>query len=326
MKYVFTSVFASEMNRYLYLLREAGRYIARIQSSLKSFDEYLTNIGFTQKALEADTISAWIKTRNVSSRTKAHDVISLRGFAKHLTSLGIETCCPEIPKIHSDYVPYIFSDSEIDRMILVADNFEAWGKLTRAALLFPVLLRILYGCGLRLGEGRSLRWKDVDLEIGVLTIREAKNLKQRIVPMDGSMTSLLKDYKSMTRSDGICEDYLFESSHNPGEPFRNNSFYCWFEKVLEVAGVHYAKLKRSERGPCPHCLRHCFTLKSFLKSESEGRKFENSAPFLAAYLGHDSVKGTEAYLSSNHTIYTQSHQRVGAAIGHLFPEVSFDED
>jgi len=171
-----------------------------------------------------------------------------------------------------------------------------------------------------------LCWTDVDLENGVLTIREAKNLKQRFVPMDDSLTNLLRDYKEMTYDDGICNEYLFESDLHPGNPFKNNTFYEWFSRVLKAAGINYAKHNNRKRGPCPHCLRHCFTMKSFLKSDSEGRRFEDTAPFLAEYLGHDSAKETEAYLQSNHTVYTQSHQRVNAAIGHLFPEVSFNEN
>jgi len=179
---------------------------------------------------------------------------------------------------------------------------------------------------MRLGEGISLRWKDVDLERGILTVRKGKNLKERLLPVDASMTELLKDYRAMTQSDGICGDYLFESSRNPGSPFFKSTFHGWFKKAMDVAGIHYARQSAWERGPCPHCLRHCFTLKSFMKSESEGRRFEESAPYLAAYLGHESPKETEAYLSTNHSVYTQSHQRVDATLGYLFPEVNFDED
>lgn len=326
MSYVLASVFSSEMNSYLNLLREAGRYINRIQSSLRSLDRYLADNGPSQEKLDAVTVSSWIMTREVSARTKIQDIINVKGFAKYLVSLGFEADCPETPKTRSSYVPYIFSDAELERIFSAADNFEPGKKAARSSLAFPVLLRLLYGCGLRLGEGRSLRWKDIDLESGVLTIREAKNQKQRFVPMDDSVTKLLKSYNAMTQADGICEDYLFESNCNPGEPFRNNSFYDWFSRVLEAAGIHYEKRSRNERGPCPHCLRHCFTLKSFLKSESEGRHFEDTAPFLASYLGHDSPKETEAYLRSNHTVYTQSHKRVDSAIGHLFPEVNFYEN
>ena len=144
--------------------------------------------------------------------------------------------------------------------------------------------------------------------------------------MDVSTIRLLNDYRAMTNSDGICEDYLFESDHSPGKPFHMNTFYGWFRKVMKTAGIQYTRRSRAERGPCPHCLRHCFTLKSFLKSEDEGRRFEDTSPFLAAYLGHEGPVETEAYLRSNHTVYTQSHKRVDAALGCLFPEVSFDDE
>jgi integrase len=326
MKYIYASAFAREMERYLRLLSEAGRYICKIQSSLRSLDSYLAENALTEKNLPSDIISSWIKTRNVSVRTKAQDISIIKGFAKFLVSLGIEANYPESPKVPSTYVPYIFSDEEFTRIFSVADNFEVGKMQTRSTVIFPILLRLLYGCGLRLGEGRSIRWQDVDLENGIITIKEAKNMKQRFVPMDDSMTELLRKYEIMTQADGICEDYLFESHCNPGEPFRNNTFYEWFMKVLNAADVYYAKHSNRERGPCPHSLRHCFTHHSFLKSENEGRRFEDTAPFLAAYLGHDSPKETEAYLSSNHTVYTQSHQRVSAALGHLFPEVTFDEN
>lgn len=68
MKYIYASVFASEISRYLKLLSESGRYILKIQSSLRSLDKYLISDGLTQKVLESETISVWIKTRNVSAR------------------------------------------------------------------------------------------------------------------------------------------------------------------------------------------------------------------------------------------------------------------
>jgi integrase len=144
--------------------------------------------------------------------------------------------------------------------------------------------------------------------------------------MDDSLTAILIDYREFTKINNICNDFVFESDFVPGSPFKNNTFYEWFIKVIKAADIHYTKSNNRQRGPCPHCLRHCFTMESFLKSESEGRRYEDTAPVLAAYLGHDSAVETEAYLSSHHSVYTQSHQRVNAAVGYLFPEVNFNEN
>ena len=46
-------------------------------------------------------------------------------------------------------------------------------------LALPVIFRILYGCGLRVSEVVGLRYQDVNLEDGILTIRKAKTDRDR---------------------------------------------------------------------------------------------------------------------------------------------------
>ena len=327
MAYIFTSILATEMNNYLELLRAAGRYIEQIRSSLKSLDYHLNTCNHNDKELTESVLSSWMASKKVKNITKAGILSNVKGFAHYLSSLSIRVDLPEFPIINSDYVPHVFSEEEFMQMVSAADNF-GWGIIrpTRSAKVFPILLRILYGCGLRLGEGLSLEWEDIDLEHGIITIRKAKNMKQRFVPMSNSLTELLTLYKKKVRSENICTDYLFESHYAPYKPFKNNSFYDWFCKVLKTAGICYSKQTRTERGPCPHCLRHTFVLHSFLKSEGEGRKFEDTSAFLSAYLGHDSTKDTDKYLRASHTVYTNSHQRVDDYIGNLIPDIYFDED
>jgi integrase len=212
------------------------------------------------------------------------------------------------------------------RIVSVADNSYSGIRPDRSSQIFPVFLRILYGCGLRVSEGISIRWTDIDLEKGIITVRKSKNFKQRIVPMSQSLTRLLLLYKDMTQCENICNDYLFESSFHNGKPFKRYSFYKWFSKILKKANIHYSRKTRYDRGPCPHSLRHTFVLRSFLKSENEGRKFEDTSPFLSAYLGHDGIRETDKYLNASHLTYVDSHKRVNDYIGNLIPEVYFDED
>jgi integrase len=323
---VFTSIFAAEMNNYIELLRTAGRDVAQIKSSLRSLDRYLNEQSQENKNLTEDIISSWIAGKQVKDSTKAGLLSDVKGFARYLYPLGIRVEIPEARIVSADYVPYIFSGEELMRMVSAADNF-GWGTIRpiRAAKVFPVLLRVLYGCGLRLGEGLSLKWTDIDFDNSIITIRKGKNMKQRLVPMSDSLTQLLMQYKEKVRCENICNDYLFESNYSL-LPFKNNSFYDWFKKILKMSDICYSKKNRTERGPCPHCLRHTFVLHSFLKSESEGRKFEDTSVFLSAYLGHDSTKDTDKYLRASHIVYTASHQRVNDYIGNLIPEIDFDEN
>ena len=243
MKYQFTSVLSSEMNGYLALLRQADRYIDKIQSSLKSFDYYLNEHNHKDKDIKEEVVSSWIAEKPVKIRTKAGILYNLKGFARYLSSLGFKASIPEIPIVKIDYVPYVFSKDEFIRMVSIADNY-GWGKISQrysSSKVFPVLLRILYGCGLRLCEGLSLRWKDIDLETGIITILEGKNTKQKLVPMSNSLTEILLLYKEKMQFEKVCSDYLFESSYIHGKPFIHNTFSLWFSLILKQSDIFYSK-------------------------------------------------------------------------------------
>ena len=58
----------------------------------------------------------------------------------------------------------------------------------------PVLFRTIYACGLRCSEARLLRVADVDIDAGVLQIRDAKGGKDRQVPVCEPLRERLADY------------------------------------------------------------------------------------------------------------------------------------
>ena len=322
---LFVSVFAKEIQEHLALLNDAGRHVAKAQCYLRSLDCFLAENGVSAKSLEEDLVAKWISSKPVKAGTKRNMFAEAKRFAKYLSSLGFSVQMPEAPRLAADYVPYIFSEEEFGRIIFAADNYLGSVRVAKSSILFPILLRILYGCGLRLGEGLALTWHDVDLENGVITVRVAKNSKQRFVPMSSSMNALLKEYRELARREGICPNHLFETEarYGAGKPYKNVTFEQWFAKVLCAADIDFAKLNPHQRGPCPHCLRHLFVFESFHKSESEGRSFDETAPSLSAYLGHENLLSLEKYLSKDYSLYRRSHQRVNEYIKDVFPEVSF---
>lgn len=69
--------------------------------------------------------------------------------------------------MESDYIPYIYSDEELLLLIHYADNLEPKSHkacCTHLLAMIPMVLRILYGCGTRLGETMALRRKDIDFK------------------------------------------------------------------------------------------------------------------------------------------------------------------
>lgn len=318
------SIFANEFDSYLNFYSSAGMDHKKIECYFKNLDAYLLENNHSVKELSEETLSAWFTEKDISNTTKTRIITILKGFVKYLKALGLDVCClPEIPKSASDYVPYIFSADEFKRIIRAADMFSGHTRECRSAIQFPIALRILYGCGMRVGETLSLTWRNVRFEEGVLVILKAKNRKRRFVPMDRSLVELLIKYKSFVESKGICRDYVFESKTSIA--YSVDHFHSWFCKILEKSGIQYSKRRPRERGPCPHCLRHLFTIRSFQKSAADGVEFINTAPVLSAYLGHDSIMETEKYLRASYLVYADSPKTVNAYIDNVFPsEVIFE--
>jgi integrase len=325
MDYPFRSIFSDEFNDYLSLLSKAGKKTVRkYRGTFKSLDIYLADAGVREKALTESLISGWIHTITGKSRTKSAKISHVRSFVKYLTALEIPAYEPDYMRVSSDYVPYTFTDEEFDAIITAADNLSRIVK-TETLLIFPVLLRILYGCGLRVGEAITLRWEDVDLTNGIIIIKKAKNNKQRIVPMSGSLAEILKQYRDREFKQPLNGKLLFESPRGHGESYQVSTFRDWFLLVLEQANISNHRSAPFERGITPHLLRHYFTFKSFLKAEAEGRSLEQTAPYLSAFLGHETLCETEKYITKDYTLYEKSHMRMNESIGNLFPEVDFDE-
>lgn len=84
---------------------------------------------------------------------------------------------------HYTHTPYIFTEDEIRRIFQIADSLEPCASVPLRHQVMPVLLRVLYGCGLRISEALELRVADVDLSNGLLHIRHGKNGRERLVPM-----------------------------------------------------------------------------------------------------------------------------------------------
>ena len=325
MTHIYMSVFAKEIREHLEILSNAGRYVAHAKCYLRCFDRFLADFGENKKILEEGLVSKWLASKAVKTGTKKNMFAVIKCFAKYLSSLGFPVQMPEAPRLATNYVPYVFSEDEFEKIVYAADNFRGHVRITRASVLFPILLRLLYGCGLRLGEGLTLTWNDVDLENGVITVRAAKNMKQRFVPMSGSMNELMNIFREMTQHEGICPDYLFETEarYGSGKPYKFLAFEQWFAKIINAAGIDIVRSDPFERGICPHCLRHLFVFDSFQKSESEGRRFEDTAPSMSAYLGHENLSSMEKYLNKDYSLYRHSHRRVSEYINDVFPEVSF---
>jgi site-specific recombinase XerD len=311
--YQFASIFSDEFCDYLKLRKSQGHLHLKDTYILKLLDQYLVANSVTEKTLSAAVIEDWIHSLSsqISVNTKIVYISHYSQFAKYLSTLGISTFVPERPMEDKSYTPYVFSNSEIERIFAAADNVEAQK--------FPIILRILYGCGLRLGEALSLRVRDVELQSGILKVSRAKGNKDRLVPMDESLSDILSKYIALNCVNATDDTLLFPNTKS--EIISDAVMRYWFGLTLKKANIQQPILPKGGRGICLHCMRHTFAVNSFRKQDHAGVDMYTATPFLSTYMGHDNILGTQTYLHMTAENSVDVIEQTAEYTMGLFPEV-----
>ncbi len=325
---MFESKYDKELSQYYELRSAVLSDSARMHELcyLKRFDKYIAdNVQSNENTLSESFLYKWVSTLQGASASIENEVIVIRKFLKYLNLNGYSAFIPVIPKVHDDYSPYIFSDKELELIFDSADNttFKDKKACKYIPIEFPVILRLLLSCGLRIGETIRIQMKDVDLENGILKLVNTKGDKHRLVPMAEKMTDILSKYCLAMGLVGDGEAWLFPGNDKK-KHISDRSVKHRFEHILKDNGIELKKRQKHERGPCLHCMRHVFAFKSFKQTEKLGMSLTDSVPFLSIYLGHDSLNETEKYLKFSSEMYPETTELFGSFMKELLPEVDYE--
>ncbi len=213
------------------------------------------------------------------------------------------------------YVPYIYTDQELAALFTQTDRCHYCSQVPLRHLVMPVLFRTIYACGLRASEARLLRRDDVDIDDGVLQLRDAKGGKDRQVPVFESLRTRLADYHAQLagRSDW---DWFFPG--RAGEPLTLGNIEKNFRRFLWQAGISHGG---RGRGPRVHDLRHTFAVNNLRSWFAHGQDVGALLPVLQTYLGHSSLRDTGYYLHLTAESYPDITARVEQAVGGVVPPV-----
>ncbi len=226
--------------------------------------------------------------------TQQYRIGLLRQFSLYMNSLGFEAYVfpkRSLPKNRSDFRPYIFSDKEISAIIKAADCLKPMNRSPKYHLIYPALIRLLYGCGLRISEARNLKTQQVDLDQGIIYIFKSKNDTSRYVPMSWSLTDYLRHYVWEASIDLTVEGFFF--------PAPDGGYYdlkTLYEGIKNI--YHQARIETLPNGKLPrvHDIRHTFSVHAIRMMKNKGQDVYTSTPLLSAYLGHTNMIDTEKYI------------------------------
>lgn len=322
MKVEYKSVLSSEMTNFFALRESRGFNETENRQLLGRLDKYLISNGISEKKLDQKLLEGWFHSlRPTIKDTTLNQYISLCiQFSRYLQTIGIEAFIPEKVIAHSDYIPYIFSEEQMSTLIYAADHYfdtASYKPVKVSAAQFSVVIRILYGCGMRLNEVLSLNVNDIDTESAVIYVKNGKGKKDRIVPMTKSLNSILKQYilGGHIQPDGL----LFSS---PGGSKRTKSWASWwFNRILITAGIEKPVVPKASRNICLHCLRHTFAVVSFRKMDLSGYDMYDEVPILSTYMGHAQIYETEKYLNMSAESSSDIISKLEQFNKGIFPEV-----
>jgi integrase/recombinase XerD len=283
-----------EAEAYLAMRRTLGFKLSTQGRLLLSFVAYCEQHGMTSVTTDAAVAWATATPRSRDQLWWARRLMVVRIFARHLQALDPATEVPPddvLPLSFRRRTPYLYSEQQLDALMQAA---HALDPRLRAAT-WATVIGLLVSCGLRIGEACRLDRDDVDLDTGVLTVRDSKFGKSRIVPVHLTTLGALRIYDA--RRDQLCPATVapafFVSTRGTRLDAHNTSHT--FAELLDAAGI---SAPAGARRPRQHDLRHTFTVATLLDWYRAGVDVQARLPVLSTYLGHVDPKSSYWYLQA----------------------------
>ena len=167
-------------------------------------------------------------------------------------------------KIEKD-LPTVLIREEIERMIAVTKNIK-----------HKMLLELLYGSGVRVGEAVKLKIEDIYLEQNMIKVKKGKGNKDRYVIMSEKFINHAKQHIN-ERDDS--NPYLFDSEEG----------HITIRTAQEIV-KHAAKKARIHKRVYPHALRASFATELFHNG--------TDSVLIQKLMGHARIDTTKGYLGN----------------------------
>jgi integrase len=292
------------LSDYLAIRRSLGYKLARPEKLLGQFITYLEDNGAA--TVTTGHALAWATLPGGDPSWHALRLSAVRGFAAHLATIDPATEVPPadlIPHRHRRATPYLYSGHDITALIGAAAGL----RFPLRVATYQALIGLLAVTGMRVGEAIRLDRADLEFSVGVLTIRESKFGKSRLLPLHPTTADALHSYLRL-------RDQLHAGPSVPAvfiSPAGTRLLYCnvhaTWKQLVAAAGL---KPRSASCRPRIHDLRHSFAVASLLDAYAAGQDGQARLTLLSTYLGHVDPAATYWYLSAAPELLALAGQRL----------------
>lgn len=229
--------------------------IENYSSQVKLFLEYFNNSVTKPSEISERQIKNWLLLV-VSINSRKHKLSAVKLFYSLTGKQPLKFKHIEYPR-YEKHLPQVIDNNFLLNKISKIQNIK-----------HKAILSLAYSVGLRVSEVINLKISDIDSKRMVITIRQAKGRKDRVVPLSANLLNILREYYKQERP----KEYLFNGQFSVKySPESCNKL------VKHYLGGQYHF----------HLLRHSFATQ-LLENGTDLRYIQN-------LLGHSSSKTTEIY-------------------------------
>lgn len=247
-------------------IRTQENYQCSVGTFLKYFKDEIDPQHITN-----DKIKDWLLTFDTIN-TRNHKLCAIKSFYE--ITVGMPLKLEKIPFSKKDKkLPIVLSVDEIQRMFNVCDNKK-----------HRVILALLYSCSLRVSELINLKWTHIDRSRMVINIIQAKGKKDRQVPLNDKLISVLADYWREYKS----KEYVLNGQF--GLQYSDRS-------VGEVVKQLADKAEINNKRVYTHLMRHT--------SATHLVESGTDINIIQRLLGHSNVKTTSIYTHISHNLISR---------------------
>jgi site-specific recombinase XerD len=164
----------------------SGKSVSTLNNYMRCIAHLSLSFKCLPTELDLEQIEEYLLRVKMENKTPSesffkHTVYGLRFLFR---CEGLDDRAIRLPKMKRDNkLPVVLGRSEMKALLKVPD-----------LLKHRVLIGLLYGCGLRCQEVRTLLIKDVDFERNMIHVRQSKGRKDRYVPLGVHLSRGLKAY------------------------------------------------------------------------------------------------------------------------------------
>jgi integrase/recombinase XerD len=283
--------------RYLDLKKALGRRFAVECRVLETFADFVASTATAD--LTQSEFEHWCKSQtHLTPGVRRNRMRIVRNFCLYRRRTEPNCFVPHLdsfPHPHQPVQPYIFSETEIVRLLQATVHLRPVARCPLRRQFFRAAIVLLFTAGLRRGELLRLTLQDYDPQAHTLLVRESKFHKSRCLPLSQDASRELEAYLAAQRqrrfSRGVDSPLLWNGYAN-GRTYSASGLTDGLQELLHAAGIQ----KPDGRLPRVHDFRHAFAVRVLLRWYRTGVDLQTKLPLLATYLGHVSIASTEYYL------------------------------